>query len=168
MALPAASTGENSGNAAALILRAGILVAVLDGILASMIYVVVLQVITVPQLFQSIAKAVLGKAAMEGGMTTAAIGLGMHIGVALTWSAVYLLAWRRWPALRRFRSRYGAVAVGLFYGPFVWVMMNFVVVPFTHNKVSSPLAGMFWVMLLGHVASVGIPIAVTIHPGVSD
>jgi hypothetical protein len=166
--VPTPSTDFGARHPLGLVLGAGLLVAILDGILASMIYVVVLQVITVPQLFQSIAHAVLGKAAFEGGMSTAAVGLAMHYGVALTWSLVYWLAWRRWPTLRRFRARYGAVAMALLYGPMVWVIMDLVVMPFTRNRVNSPLAGMFWVMLAGHVLSVGLPIAVTIHPEVLD
>lgn len=168
MPLPATSTGPGSRSPLVLVLTAGILVAILDGILASMIYVVVLQMITVPQLFQAIAHAVLGKAAYEGGMTTAAVGLAMHFAVALTWSTVYWVAWRQWPALRRFRAHYGALAVAAVYGPLVWFIMDLVVMPFTQNKVNPPSDGMFWIMAVGHVLSVGLPIAIVIHPEIAD
>ncbi|MEO8031604.1 MAG: hypothetical protein ABJC74_10295 [Gemmatimonadota bacterium] len=164
MPLPA----SHRGTPVPLLLKSAALVALLDGILATMIYVVVLQVITVTQLFQSIAKAVLGQAAYDGGLGTEAVGLVMHFSVALTWSIIYWLLWQRWAGLRRFRDRWGPIVVGLFYGPLVWVIMDLVVMPFTHNKPTPVSAGMFWVMLAGHVVSVGIPIAVVIHPPVDS
>ena len=164
MSLPAAKVRGRSPNPVTMVLSTSLLVALLDAILASMIYVVVLDLITVPRLFQGIAHAVLGQRAFDGGRATVAVGVIIHFCVALTWSTVYYLLWTRWEGLRRFRERKGALAVASIYGPCVWFVMDLVVMPFTQNRVNPPTSGLFWVMAVGHILSVGLPIVLTITP----
>jgi len=80
------------------VMFAGALVAVLDGAFAVVLYVTVLRVCSAAQLMQSIAGALLGRAAFRGGSTTVALGVALHFAVAYGWTLVYA-------ALRTLRSR---------------------------------------------------------------
>ena len=64
------------------VMFAGALVAVLDGAFAVVLYVTVLRVCSAAQLMQSIAGALLGRAAFRGGRATVALGLVLHFAVA--------------------------------------------------------------------------------------
>ena len=113
---------------------------------------------TVQRLFQGVASTLLGPEAMNGGWSTALVGIGMHVAVAFGWSAVFLLLVIR---LRRFREsarlavwRGEVVAV---YGPFVWMVMSFAVIPVLLHR--PPSVGFrWWVQLVGHFPFVGLPI----------
>jgi len=71
-------------------LRAGLLTAVTDGLFSSVL-AAFFYGSTVTRLWQGVASVLLGAAAFEGGSRTAAIGVLMHVGVAVGWSAVFLL-----------------------------------------------------------------------------
>src|SRR5258708_1078781 len=75
------------------LLAAGAAVAVLDGAFAVAIYVHVLHACSTAQLMQSIASAVLGRAAFRGGGATVALGLALHCAVAYGWTLVYAALW---------------------------------------------------------------------------
>ena len=84
---------------AARLIRAGLLTGVSDGLFSSVLSVFFYGS-TVTRLFQGVASVLLGKEALDGGTSTAAIGLVMHFGVAFEWSAVFLflvmrLSWIR-------------------------------------------------------------------------
>src|SRR4051812_49512630 len=72
------------------LVRAGLLTGVSDGLFASVLSVAFFHS-TVARVWQGVASTVLGKAALDGGLRTAAIGLLMHFGVAFAWSAVFLI-----------------------------------------------------------------------------
>src|SRR5260370_20798010 len=82
-------------------LAAGVLVGVLDGAFAVVLYAYVLRLCSGPQVFQSIAGALLGPAAFRGGGTTAPLGLLVHFTVAGGWPLVYARLWTRSPPLRQ-------------------------------------------------------------------
>ena len=71
------------------LLAAGASVAVLDGAFAVVIYVHVLHACSTAQLMQSIASALLGRAAFRGGGATVALGLALHCAVAYGWTLIY-------------------------------------------------------------------------------
>jgi hypothetical protein len=144
------------------LLRAGSLTAVVDGIFASVLSVAAYGS-TATRLWQGVAATVLGPAAFEGGTRTAAVGVLMHIGVAFWWSAVFL-AVTLWSArVRRLLASWaGVVAVALVYGPFIWIVMSFVVIPFLLNRPPA-ITFRWWVQLLGHIPFVAVPIALGIH-----
>ena len=79
------------------------------------------------RIFQSIATGLLGPAARNGGWATAALGLALHYFIATCWAALFVVTASRVSALRRY-----AGPAGLVYGLFVYVAMNFVVVPLSH------------------------------------
>src|SRR6185503_19010542 len=81
------------------------------------------------RLWQGVAATVLGPKALEGGAATVAIGVLLHLTVALTWSAVFLVAARAWPALREaIATPAGALGVAAAYGPVIWLVMSLVVI----------------------------------------
>ena len=108
-----------------------------------------------PQIFQSVAAGLLGKAAFDGGAATAALGLGLHYFIALSMSVTYYVVAGRWPLLRR-----RPVLCGAGYGLLLYLIMNRIVVPLSAAGGGSkdPL----WISLsvLVHVVLIGIPIAI--------
>jgi len=104
---------------------------------------------------QSIAAGLLGHAAYTGGLRTALIGLALHVLLALFWAAGFVLASRSMPFLTR-----RAIASGLLYGAFIYVVMNFLVLPHSHAATHGHPRGIF---LLNGIASilllVGLPIS---------
>ncbi len=110
-------------------------------------------------IFQGIASVLIGEGAMSGGLTTASLGLAMHFCVALTWAAVYGVIYSRSGWLRSAtRSTAGAVAAGFVFGPFVWLLMRFVVLP-PLTETGPVHLGSFLLMVLVHMLCVGLPIA---------
>ena len=93
------------------LVTAGLLTAISDGTFSSVLSVAAYGS-TVTRLFQGVASTLLGPAAFEGGTRTAAIGVGMHVGVAFGWSAVFLFLVLRWPWARALlASRFGPLKV---------------------------------------------------------
>jgi hypothetical protein len=107
------------------------------------------------RIFQSVATGVLGKAAFEGGAATAALGLTLHMLIAVAMSFAYYLVATRVPALVRRPLAFGAA-----YGAFLFAFMRFAVVPLSaagKAGAGDPL----WIGLtiVAHMVLVGIPIA---------
>jgi uncharacterized membrane protein YagU involved in acid resistance len=76
------------------------------------------------RILQSVASGLLGKAAFDGGMVTAALGLVLHFLMMLLIAAVYYAASTRLGLLTR-----KAVPMGLLYGVCVFLVMRLVVLP---------------------------------------
>ena len=106
------------------ILLAGAVTAITDGLFSSVLNVFAYHS-TVARLFQGVAAVLLGPNALNGGARTAIIGVLMHCGVALWWSAVFAVLAASLPWLRgALRSTTGVVTVAAIYGPLVWVVMS--------------------------------------------
>jgi len=107
------------------------------------------------RILQSVAAGLLGQASFEGGLPTAALGLGLQYFIATTMAAAYWLAATRWETLWRRPLTWGAA-----YGLLLYVVMNHVVVPLSaaNRGARAPL----WVVasVVAHVVLVGVPIAV--------
>jgi len=143
------------------LLRAGLLTGVTDGLFSSVLSVAFYGS-TVTRLFQGVASTVLGKAAFDGGIPTALLGVLMHFGVAFGWSAVFLLLVRRSPSIRRvLSSPNGVVKVASVYGPFIWLVMSLAVIPLLLHRPPA-INPRWWVQLIGHIPFVGVPIVATI------
>jgi uncharacterized membrane protein YagU involved in acid resistance len=143
------------------LVRAGLLTGVIDGLFSSVLSVAFYDS-TVTRLFQSVASALLGKEALEGGTRTALIGVLMHFGVAFGWSAIFLLLAMKSAWLRRvLASRYGIAKVAAVYGPFIWLVMSLVLIPLLVQR--PPTINIrWWVQLIGHFPFVGLPIVAMI------
>ncbi len=146
------------------LLAAGAAVAVLDGAFAVAIYVHVLHACSTAQLMQSIASAVLGRAAFRGGGATVALGLALHCAVAYGWTLVYAALWAASGRLRELTATTrGALAAGAVFGVFIWLAMDLLVVPLTRASMTPIGSPLFAVMLIWHATGVGIPIALIVR-----
>jgi hypothetical protein len=153
----------SSSNRSALsrVVRAGLLTGVTDGLFSSVLSVAFYHS-TVTRLFQGVASVLLGPAAFNGGVQTAAIGVLMHFGVALGWSAVFLVLLDRSRSLQnRLRSTGGVVAVAAVYGPFIWLVMSLLVIRLLLHRPPT-ITVRWWVQLIGHFPFVGLPIAASL------
>jgi len=104
---------------------------------------------------QSIASGLLGLAAFDGGLPTAALGVLLHYFIALVIVSLYYLASRRWPVLTRHPLLCGAL-----YGAVAYVVMTFVVVPLSAAPMKPPsLPVVIANGLLIHILGIGIPSA---------
>jgi hypothetical protein len=141
--------------------RAGLLTGVIDGLFSSVLSALVYGS-TVTRLWQGVASTLLGAAAFEGGIRTAAIGLLMHFGVALSWSAVFLLLVLSSSWLRGvLAAPYAVIAVASVYGPLIWLAMSLVVIPMLTHRPPA-INSRWWVQLVGHFPFVGLPIVAMI------
>jgi hypothetical protein len=108
---------------------------------------------------QGVASGLIGGAAFQGGLQTAALGLFLHCMILIAAAAVYYAASLRLPVLR---SR--AIACGLLFGVLVYLFMNFIVLPL--SAIPFTITYTPWKLLQGFISHgilVGLPIALTIR-----
>jgi uncharacterized membrane protein YagU involved in acid resistance len=106
------------------------------------------------RLFQAIAFSVLGPDTYSYGLSSALLGVLLHISVAFGIVSVYVQVSRWMPALRKY-----PFVFGLSYGIVVWLVMNFVILPLTRIGVPR-LSGLTVVNgILIHMLGVGLPAA---------
>jgi hypothetical protein len=142
-------------------LLAGLVTGITDGLFSSVLAAFVYGS-TVTRLWQGVASVLLGAPALNGGTRTAAIGVLMHFGVALGWSAVFLVLVMSSSWIRGvLASPSGVIAVAAVYGPLIWMAMSLAIIPlFTHRP---PVINIrWWVQFFGHIPFVALPIAATI------
>lgn len=143
------------------LLRAWLVTAVVDALFSS-ILVSVFYHSTVMRLWQGVASVLLGKGALDGGTTTAVIGLLMHFGVAFAWTAVFLFLYTRSARIRDVAaSPYGVLKVAAIYGPCIWLVMSLVVIPLLAHRPPT-INFRWWVQFFGHIPFVAVPIVVMI------
>jgi hypothetical protein len=149
------------------LIRAWLLTSVVDAIFSSVL-VGVFYGSTVARLWQGVAATVLGPSSFEGGARTVAIGLLMHAGVAFAWSAVFLALFERFAGIRRVvRSPGGVLKVAAVYGPCIWLVMSFLVIPTLVHR--PPTLNYRWfIQLIGHIPFVAVPIVYCISRGAGD
>lgn len=141
---------------ASRILTAGLLTGITDGLFSSVL-VVAFYHSTFARLWQGVASTLLGPAALQGGTRTVLIGLLMHFGVALGWTAVFVLLVARLPAVRRvLASRGGVLKVAAVYGPLIWLVMSLAVIPLLVHKPPT-ITYRWWIQLVGHIVFVALP-----------
>jgi hypothetical protein len=139
------------------ILLAGLVAGVLDIIAAAI--TTVLRGRAPMRMLQSIASGVLGLDSYNGGVKTAALGLGLHFIIATGWAAIFYAVSRRVTFLVR-----QPIVSGLLYGIAVYCFMNLVVLPLSAfpHQMSFPFSavaiGVTVIMLC-----VGLPIALVVR-----
>lgn len=109
-----------------------------------------------------IAGGVLGRQALDGGALVATLGLVLQWLMSLLIAAVYVVFSRRFPALRRLW-----IAGGLVYGPLIFLVMNYAVVPlsawarwpqFTAEKaIANLLAMLLFGLIVAYFAKRSVP-----------
>jgi uncharacterized membrane protein len=107
------------------------------------------------RVLQSVASGLLGEAAKDGGLATAALGGALHFLIAFVWATVFWLASRKLTVLVRH-----PVVCGLLYGFAVYAFMYLVVLPLS-AAYFKPTFTPYTVSLngVGHMLLVGLPIA---------
>ncbi|HQQ96649.1 MAG TPA: hypothetical protein PLX35_05270 [Cyclobacteriaceae bacterium] len=136
------------------ILKSGIIVGVLDAV-AAIIHAHFFNGSTPDAVFRYVATGLFGRPALSGGLPTAFAGLALHFTVAISWTALFYVLY---PKLKFLSS--SMILSGMMYGLFIWMMMNFIVVP-----LSSVPAGPFriraatFVMIGIHLFVIGVPIS---------
>ena len=152
-----------NGNVRTL-LRAWLVIAVVDGVFATLLPVVAYGA-PLGRVWQGVASTVLGPSAMQGGVRTMLVGLAMHACVAFAWTAVFFALALASPALRRIVATPSGVAgVSLVYGPAIWLVMSFLVIPALTGRAPT-IDGRWWVQLVAHVPFVALPIVAVIGRG---
>ena len=112
--------------------------------------------VTPPQILQSVAAGLLGKASYEGGVGSATLGAVLHFCNAFIIAAIFVGASRLWPVLARRATLFGPL-----YGIGVYLVMNYVVLPLSNfpRRSGSP-APVVWITgVLAHMFLIGLPIA---------
>ena len=115
------------------ILLAGFIAGTLDALGATIVYCVIMKVVTVTQLFHGISSGLFGNTIIGSENTMAVIGLLLHYFIALCFATGYFLVYPHLPFLKR-----NAFISGLLYGIIVWIIMNLVVLPLSNAHHASP------------------------------
>src|SRR5512141_1225415 len=138
-------------------LQTGLAVAISDGLFASATGMFIPPYATPLRVFRGVASVLLGKEALNGGLTTGLIGIGLHFCTALFWSGVFLLAIRSSSMLRNaIRHWPTAILVASVYGPAIWLFMSLVFIPaMLHGPPT--ISTKWWVQLVGHIPFVVMP-----------
>jgi hypothetical protein len=112
--------------------------------------------IPVRRVWQGVASGLLGPRALEAGRSTAALGLALHLVIALIISTIYVLSARRLPFLLQY-----ALLAGALYGIIVYLVMNYIVLPLSRRP-KRPFNPKFAVtQLIIHIVIVGWSIALS-------
>jgi hypothetical protein len=145
-------------------LRAWALVAVVDGLFATTLPVVAYGQ-PLGRVWKGVASVLIGPSAMLGHWRTIALGLGMHVCVALLWTTVFLILALMSPLLRRIvATPAGVLGVATLYGPAVWIIMSFLVIQRLTGR--PPTINFRWyVQLLAHIPFVALPIVWAVGRG---
>ncbi|WP_304190157.1 hypothetical protein [Phenylobacterium aquaticum] len=107
------------------------------------------------RMLQTIASAILGKPALEGGLGTAALGLAIHFAIMAVMVTVFVLAAERLEPLRRQPILWGGL-----YGLALYGVMTWVVVPLRWPAAFGRLDALQTAnQLFAHSLLVGVPIA---------
>jgi len=82
--------------------------------------------ITPWRVFQYIASGLIGRQAFQSGWASVALGVLLHYTIALIWTAIFYAVARKFAVVTR-----RPVLSGLLYGGVVYLIMNFIVLPFS-------------------------------------
>jgi hypothetical protein len=135
-------------------MTAGFVAGLLDG-LETVIFNRVIRGIAPIRIFHYIASGLLGEKAFRGGWTTAALGLGLHLFIAMSAAAAYFFLRRRLMVLRK-RPFLG----GAMFGLALFAFMQSVVIPLCAAPKQPPeTVAMLLNLIFAHTFCVGLPIA---------
>ncbi len=148
------ATPRSSASLLRAILVAGSIVGAMDAVAANA-HAYLLRGTPPAAVWRYVASAVFGKSAGTGGSEMVFLGLLFHLTVAIGWTGLFFVAY---PRLRLLSAN--TLVSGMAYGLFVWLMMNFVVVPLTRITVGPiRLTSGTVMMILIHLFVIGVPIA---------
>lgn len=101
-----------------------------------------------------VASGLIGDRAFQGPTSIALLGLAIHFLIAFFWTIIFFLVYPRLRLLIPWKF-----LQGLFYGTFIWVMMNLVVLPLTQ----APTGELHWAAAIKEmgvlIVAIGLPLA---------
>jgi hypothetical protein len=106
------------------------------------------------RLLRGIAAGLLGNKSFEGGIPTAALGLGIHYLVAFTAATVFYFASRKLTFMTRQPFLYGPI-----FGILVYAFMYWVVMPLSARPPGKFSLSNTVIAIITHIICVGTPIA---------
>lgn len=106
------------------------------------------------QVLQYIASGLLGPAAFQGGIPTAALGAALHFVIAFAVAGAFYAASLKLPAIYR-----RPLIWGLLYGAGVYFFMNYGVLPLSAVPKSPFSLALLLNGVIGHAFFVGLPVA---------
>jgi uncharacterized membrane protein len=140
------------------ILASGLIVGTFDAVAAS-VFSYGFSGASPDRVFRYVASGIFGKDALTGGMSVAVWGLFFHYIVATGWTALFYFLYPKIKVLSS--SKYMA---GIAYGLFIWLMMNFVVVPLSNVPPSVfHFTVRTAVMIMIHMFIIGVPISYMVN-----
>lgn len=139
--------------ALAIVMAGGIVAGVLD-IVYAWVFWSLKAGVSFERILQSVAAGLLGSASFRGGAATAALGLALHLFIAVMMSGAYFLVARRMPKLIGQPLVFGAL-----YGLVLYGIMNYIVVPLSAASPGS--SDPLWraLTIAVHMFLIGVPIA---------
>jgi hypothetical protein len=141
-------------NSTGPILLTGLVSGTLDILGAIITYCFIYKVITPAKLLRGIAAGVFGKRIVGSETVMELMGLSFHYMIALTFATVYFIIFPYIPLMGKHK-----IISGLLYGIFVWIIMTWIVLPFSNvqHYPFKPENALIAVALL--VLCIGLPIS---------
>ena len=152
----ATGTAGSKNSAVTTIVKATIISGALDATAGVVVYWI-FKGLNPLQVLQYIASGIFGPSVINGSFMYVIIGLLLHFAIAFAFTYAYFLAF---PFIKSFATN--TYVNGLLYGIFIWVFMNFLVLP-NSNIPHSPKDLVSVLELIWHSTLVGLPIALIVE-----
>jgi hypothetical protein len=112
-------------------------------------------------LWRGVASTAFGQHMLTAGTRAVLAGIGAHLSIAFTWSALFVSALAISAGLRRIvASPMGALAVACVYGPIIWLVMSMGLIPILTGRAPT-FAFRWWVQVFAHIPFVTLPLVFT-------
>jgi hypothetical protein len=134
-------------------LKSGLIVGVLDAAAASL-QAYIMNGVTPDRVFTFVASGAFGQNVYEGGSIMALIGLAFHFIVAISWTFIFYAVY---PKLTILQSN--KIVAGMAFGIFIWLVMNFVVIPLSLIGLRPFNATSAIIQIFIHLFVIGVPIS---------
>ena len=148
---------RKSSNPTKTILLAGLVAGTLD-ITTALIHAFIARGITPERVFKFIASGVWGNDAFSGGTSMIFWGIFFHYVIAFTFTLFFFFIY---PYVSKIINN--KIVLGLFYGIFVWIVMNMLVLPLTNIPKGSPSLGQKLIGMAILMMMLGLPISLIIN-----
>lgn len=135
------------------ILWSSLVAGILDAIAGVIVYYIYFGLNPL-QVLQFIAAGVYGPEAINGGIGMILAGTFFHFLIAYVVAVIYYIAYPKIAILRKSK-----VMMGLIYGLGIWLVMNFLILPYSNIPKGPFNMGLAIVGIVWHMVLVGLPIA---------
>lgn len=136
-----------------VLMESGLIIGAADGV-AAITSAYLTRGATPDRVFQYVASGVLGRDAFSGGMLVVLLGVVLHFFIAFNFTAFFYFLANKHKWLLDYNLLYGGL-----YGIFIWLVMNFIVIPLSQINSSGFDLTQVIIGLLIHIFVIGIPIA---------